>query len=58
MKEEYRQAIANKLRMIRLERRYRIEDLAQKSGVAASTISRYESGNVDMSIQKIFESMI
>lgn len=53
MKESMKKAIADKLRMIRLERHDRIEDLALKSGVASSTISKYEQGTSDMSLNKI-----
>lgn len=55
MKETLKKEIANKLRLIRLERHDRIEDLALKSGVATSTISKYEQGISDMSIDKIEE---
>lgn len=53
MKETMKKAIANKLRMIRLEKHDRIEDLALKSGVASSTISKYEQGISDMSLNKL-----
>lgn len=53
MKETMKKAIADKLRMIRLEKHYRIEDLALKSGVASSTISKYEQGISDMSLNKL-----
>lgn len=55
MKETLKKEIANKLRLIRLEHHDRIEDLALKSGVASSTISKYEQGIFDMSIDKIQE---
>lgn len=53
MKETMKKAIADKLRMIRLEKKDRIEDLALKSGVASSTISKYEQGISDMSLNKL-----
>lgn len=53
MNKSFRQLVANKLRLIRLEREDRIEDLALKSGIAPSTISRYESGKYDMTLDKI-----
>lgn len=53
MDDSFRQLIADKLRLIRLERKDRIEDLALKSGIAPSTISRYESGKYDMTIDKL-----
>ncbi len=53
MKETMKKSISNKLRMIRLEHRDRIEDLANKSGVASSTISKYEQGYADMTLNKI-----
>lgn len=53
MKETMKKAIADKLRMIRLEKHDRIEDLALKSGVASSTISKYEQGISDMSLNKL-----
>lgn len=53
MKETIKKAIADKLRMIRLEKHDRIEDLALKSGVASSTISKYEQGISDMSLNKL-----
>ena len=53
MKETMKKAIADKLRMIRLEKHDMIEDLALKSGVASSTISKYEQGISDMSLNKL-----
>lgn len=53
MSETFRQLIADKLRLIRIENKDRIEDLALKTGIAPSTISRYESGKYDMSIDKL-----
>lgn len=53
MKETMKKAIADKLRMIRLQKHDRIEDLALKSGVASSTISKYEQGISDMSLNKL-----
>ena len=53
MKDTIKKEISNRLRMIRLEQHDRIEDLASKSGVAPSTISRYEQGLSDMSINKL-----
>ena len=53
MKETMKKAIADKLRMIRLEKHDRIEDLSLKSGVASSTISKYEQGISDMSLNKL-----
>lgn len=53
MKDTIKKDIADKLRIIRLENHDRIEDLAIKSGVASSTISKYEQGFADMSINKL-----
>ena len=53
MKDTIKKDIANKLRLIRIENHDRIEDLAAKSHVASSTISKYEQGFADMSINKI-----
>lgn len=53
MNETFRQLIADKLRLIRIEKKDRIEDLALKTGIAPSTISRYESGKYDMTIDKL-----
>ena len=44
---------AHSLKMLRMDHRDRIEDLAKKSGVASSTISKYEQGTADMSIDKL-----
>lgn len=53
MKETMKKNISDSLRLIRLEHRDRIEDLARKSGVASSTISKYEQGYSDMALNKI-----
>lgn len=53
MKDTMKKAIADRLRMIRLEKHDRIEDLALKSNVASSTISKYEQGISDMSLNKL-----
>lgn len=53
MKDTMKKAIADRLRMNRLEKHDRIEDLALKSNVASSTISKYEQGISDMSLNKL-----
>lgn len=51
MKESLKKAAADKLRLIRLERRDKIETLALKCGVSTSTICRYENGVSNMNIE-------
>lgn len=53
MKTEFLKLVGNELRIIRLEHNDLQYDLASKSRVAPSTISRYESGEGDMSLAKI-----
>ena len=53
MKEEFIKAIATELKILRLENSDLQEDLANKSNVATSTISKYEAGDKTMKINKI-----
>lgn len=53
MKETFLRAISSELKIIRIENNDLQEDLAEKSGVAASTISKYEAGEKNMNIFKI-----
>ena len=53
MKETIKLQIADRLKLLRIQNHFRIEDLAVKSGVASSTISKYEQGLSDMSLDKI-----
>ena len=53
MKEDFLKLVSTELRLIRVEHGDYQEDLATKSGVAASTISKYESGDKNMKLSKI-----
>ena len=53
MKEEFIKAIATELKILRLENSDLQGDLANKSNVATSTISKYEAGDKNMKINKI-----
>lgn len=53
MKETFLKAISSELKIIRIENNDLQEDLAEKSGVAMSTISKYENGEQNMNIYKI-----
>lgn len=53
MKEKFLKLVASELKIIRIEHNDLQEDLALKSGVATSTISKYEAGDKDMNIVKI-----
>lgn len=53
MKEQFLKAVSSELKIIRIENGYSQEELAEKSKVAASTISKYEAGSSDMTLYKI-----
>lgn len=53
MKKDFIEACSKELKIIRIENNDRIDDLAEKSEVAASTICRYENGEKDISIMKL-----
>lgn len=53
MKEKFLKAISSELRLLRIENDDLQEDLARKSGVAASTISKYEAGDQNINIIKL-----
>ena len=55
MKESFIKAVANELKIIRIENNDLQEDLARKTGIATSTISRYETGINGMDINKLEE---
>ena len=55
MKESFIKAVANELKIIRIENDDLQEDLARKTGIATSTISRYETGINGMDINKLEE---
>lgn len=55
MKESFIKAVANELKIIRIENDDLQEDLARKTGIATSTISRYETGVNGMDINKLEE---
>lgn len=55
MKEEFIRRVCLELKFIRLENNDNQEDLALKSGVATSTICRYEIGTKNMNLYKIEE---
>ncbi len=53
MKEDFLKKVSAELKIIRIENDDLQEDLALKSGVAASTISKYEAGEKNMNLLKI-----
>lgn len=53
MKERFLKMVAAELKILRVEHNVSQEKLAEKSGVASSTISKYEAGNKDMNLLKI-----
>lgn len=55
MKTDFLKAVSSELKIIRIEHNDLQEELAIKSGVAASTISKYEAGDKNISITKIEE---
>ena len=55
MKEEFIRRVCLELKFIRLENDDNQGNLALKSGVATSTISRYEAGTMNMDLYKIKE---
>ena len=55
MKENFIKMVSSELKIIRIEHDDLQEDLARKSGVAMSTISKYEAGEKNMNICKIEE---
>jgi transcriptional regulator with XRE-family HTH domain len=55
MKEEFIRRVCLELKFIRLENNDNQGNLALKSGVATSTISRYEAGTMNMDLYKIKE---
>ena len=53
MKEDFLKKVSAELKIARIENGDLQEDLAVKSGVAASTISKYEAGEKNMNLLKI-----
>ncbi len=53
MKEQFLKLVASELKILRVEHNISQEELAEKSGVASSTISKYEAGEKDMNLLKI-----
>lgn len=53
MKENFLKKVGLELLIIRKENGDRLEDLYKKCKVHPSTISRYENGNDDMSLEKL-----
>ncbi len=53
MKDNFIKAVSAELKILRIENHDLQEDLAIKSGVAMSTISKYETGDNNMNIEKI-----
>lgn len=53
MKEEFLKAVSSELKILRIENGDSQEELALKSKIATSTISKYETGKDDMSLYKI-----
>ncbi len=52
-KTDFIKSISSELKILRVENDDLQDDLSKKSGVASSTISKYESGLCSMSIEKI-----
>lgn len=55
MKDNFIKAVSSELKIIRIEHDDLQETLSKKSGVAMSTISKYETGEENMNINKIEE---
>ncbi len=53
MKSDFLKAVSSELKIIRIEHNDLQEELSNKSGVAMSTISKYETGGENMNINKI-----
>lgn len=53
MKEKFLKLVSNEIKIIRIENRDSQEELSQKTGIAPSTISKYESGEQEMNLLKI-----
>lgn len=53
MKEQFLKSVASELKILRIEHNISQEELSEKTGVAASTISKYETGEKDMNLLKI-----
>lgn len=53
MKDNFLKLVSSELKIIRIEHNDLQEELANKSGVATSTISNYENGDKNMKINKI-----
>lgn len=52
-KEMFLKAVACELKVIRIERGDSQEELSRKNGVAPSTISKYETNQCNMALDKI-----
>ena len=48
MKEKFLKLVSNEIKIIRIENRDSQEELSKKTGIAPSTISKYESGEQEM----------
>lgn len=55
MKDNFIKAVSSELKIIRIEHDDLQETLSKKSGVAMSTISKYETGEENMNLNKIEE---
>lgn len=53
MKEKFLKKVSSELKILRIEHGDLQEELAVKSRVASSTISRYEDGEQNMNLRKI-----
>lgn len=51
------EAIGKELKILRIRKNLSIEDVANNFGLSYETIRRYETGTVDMSIERL-ESML
>lgn len=50
MKKKINEAIGNEMRIARLRKRMTQEQLSKKTGIGRSTIAKYESGQIEMSV--------
>ncbi len=53
MKEKFIKSVGSELKIVRIENNDSQEELAKKTGIAPSTISRYECGDYSIDINKL-----
>lgn len=54
-RKKINESIGNEIRFARLRKRMTQEQLAQKTGLGRSTIAKYESGQIEMSMPVFIE---